>query len=138
MIDGKFKTFMGVDIYVTERGRFRAQVGRKWVEKGSLTALEAEIAEQRSPVKVIAFSGWSAAAPHLCDVVKRHANGNFIGTDKRQITDRVYRFDQKVWDEMQEITAEIERLTAQRRQLVSRLTEFDGDMFSAAKGVDRD
>lgn len=138
MIDGKFKTFMGVDIYVTERGRFRAQVAGKWVEKGSLTALETEIAEQQSPVRVIVFSGWSGAEPYLCDIVKRHANGNFIGTDKRQVTDQAYVFDQSVWNEMQAIAEEIGRLKAQRRQLVRRLTEFGMGEFDAARGVNRD
>lgn len=130
----KIKTFQGVDIFVNERGRFSAQVGKKLVEKSTLSAVEKEIAEQGQPVKVIVFSGWSDSAPSVESVVKYHANGNPIGEDKRQITARAYVFDQQVWDEMQAIGKEIERMKNERRMLTRRLREFTKEAFDALRG----
>ena len=129
-----FKKFGKYDIYLEPSGKFTAEVAGKKISRTSVGALEKELSKFREPVAALRMNGYDHS-PSVLNIVKMHANGNFMTDKGDQVSAGGWRDDLRVYDEtaldaITDIARRAEALKEEYRQVLARMDKFTKEHLS--------
>jgi len=143
----KVKDYEGVEVWLTERGKFTATVGQATIERAKLSELEREIGKRTGkkwkPVLCMTDGRYSDAGPRIYRVVDfkprawgggienlRHENGDVIAM--------AYRYDEALMKDLVAFQEADLAHTERRRALMDRLQHVQVSDFIPANAEDDD
>jgi hypothetical protein len=130
----------GVKVYVTEAGKFAAEVGGKWVTRASLKDLERLVLERRSPVRLMKVDSAYVGSAYVHEVAAIEPSAYPQSPHVRFASGRREYFQRGHWYPVNaEFLARVGALLERRRRFEEELSsEYGALVSSLGEALDAD